>query len=117
VKAQKVTHDFGLMNDCAALRSITTSPDNVYLFVACHLILKQYRINDHELVKKYSFDELITSVVTTFDNKYVFVGMYENLHQICIESQKVIKDYGAVHYHKIHLMVVTRDNKFLITGC
>jgi WD40 repeat protein len=97
--------------------SIATTLDSQYTFVGCKKNLKQYRVDDHELLKEYPLNYDIGSVVTTFDGKHAFVGLLDGfLQQICLDSKKVIKKYGKIHERGIHSMAVSRDNSFLITG-
>jgi WD40 repeat protein len=80
--------------------------------------LVQYRIDDHQFVRRYKLNYIIYSITTTLDSKHIFVGLPNgSLHQICIDSGKLIKDYGKIHDEPIFSMVVTRDNNFLITCC
>jgi WD40 repeat protein len=91
--------------------------DSQYIFVIGMKSLKQYRVDDHKLVKEYPLKRGTRSVITTFDGKHAFVGLFDgSLHQICIDSQKVIKNYGKIQDTAINSMAVSRDNKFLIIG-
>lgn len=67
--------------------------------------MKQYRVNDHQLVKEYPFNEAISSVITTFDSKHAFAAKEDGfLHQISIDRKQVIKNYGEIHTDHINSM-------------
>ena len=79
--------------------------------------MKQYRVDDHKLVKVYLFRQAITTVITSFDRKDAYVFMEEEcLKHICIDSQTVTKLYGKVFANEGYSITVTRNNKFVITG-
>jgi hypothetical protein len=87
------------------------------VFVDCGQELKQYRVDDHELVKAYLFDSRVYSVITSFDSKHSFAGLEDgSLKQICIDSQTVIKDYGKINNMAITTMALTRYTKFLVSS-
>lgn len=110
-------HDYGQISDHLYYSEAMDS-NNQYVFIGCIEKLKQYRTDDHELVKEYLFVEDVFSVVTTFDGKYAFAGISDgSVHQICVDSQTVIKDYGQIHHNfSICTMALPRDNNFFITG-
>jgi hypothetical protein len=79
--------------------------------------LRQYRLDDHLMVKKYYFHRAIRSLVTTWDSKHAFVGLKDgSLHRICLDREKVIKNYGKITDEEIISMAVTRDSNFLIAS-
>jgi hypothetical protein len=77
--------------------------------------LKQYRVDDHELVKAYPFNTCVDSVIKTLDSKLAYVHLaMGSLHQICIDSQTVIKDYVEFYNHNYGTLKVTSDKYSLI---
>jgi hypothetical protein len=92
---------------------VATNSENEIPFIGCKDELRQYQIDDHQLIKQYPFNCSIFSQITIVGNKHVFVDLQDgSLHQICIDSQAVFKDNGNIHDEPIDSIIVIRDNKY-----
>ena len=98
------------------IKAIAITFDNKFLFSSYGVILRQFSVQNHSLVKAYILRGYISSIAITPDNKHVFIGSHKGtLVQMCIETQEVIKDYGRLHCAPICSMVVTGGSEFLVT--
>jgi hypothetical protein len=93
--------------------------DDEYLFLPSGKSLKQYKTHNHQLVKKYSFNDNIFPVMRAHDNTHVYIGLKDGtIHQICPKIQTVTNRYEyPLKFENIETFAVTRDNKFLIVAC
>ena len=108
--------DYGQIH--SDIRSIVLTPDDKYLFTGDYQkgIIKQWSINDQELVKIYErvFTDGVTSLFITLDGKYLFVGgQFGKLKQFDIISQQEVKNYGKVMSSSYLSMDCTKQSNFL----
>jgi WD40 repeat protein len=102
-----------------SLESITTTPDNKWLFAASpegHL--KQISLESQKVVHDYGLihSRTIKCLETTRDSKWLFTGGYDGqVKRISVKNKKVNKDFGEVT-HTITSMKITPDNEKLLVG-
>jgi hypothetical protein len=102
------------------LESITTTPDNKWLFAASTAgHLKQICLKSQKVVHDYGqiHGTSIKCLETTRDSKWLLTGGYDgHVKRISVKNKEVDKDFGEVTHSQISSMKITPDNEKLVVG-
>jgi WD40 repeat protein len=115
----QMVKDYGALFE-RGIASITTTPDNKYLFAGSDKgHLKQICLERREVVHDYGkiHDDGIICLETTRDSKWLISGSHDgHVKRISVENRQVDKDFGQISQKEIRTIKITADDANLFVG-